>query len=185
MICGILGVPFGELRKHLSKLSLDIFFSLTDSDQESLRLRNRAFVPFLFDEERCLDIDPVKHIEASHARIAKFCLDSLLVSTSKSNTIETDEANYHQQLSDLALHQQDPAPPTLQIACQYWFAQLPNPNNPSSLAILPPIESFLETNLLRWIQILVTCNHLDVAAPSLKRLEVWLNVSFAYYEIKI
>ena len=162
----------------LAERSYDRFFTVLPSPEGSVQVRHQALLSFVRDEGRRLEIDTNTHVEASRARMAKCYLDYLNLSL-KHNVIEANSVG-KLQLSDISDHQHSLLSPSLQDACKEWSPQLlisfDNTNTNSAIP-LSSLVTFLETHLLHWIEVLVLCDSLDIAAPSLKRAEEWLRVS--------
>ena len=174
----ILKVDVGTLEKHMADLSLDGFFTVLPKHNEGIQVHHPALLSFVKAETERLNIDITKDVEASRPRMAKSYLD-FLNSTLEQSNIQSNSTR-RLRLPDLPTQQRSLLVPSLQAACKEWTSCLLesyDDTNPSSAIPLSSLETFLESHLLRWIEVLVLCDCLQMVVPSLTHTQNWLTVS--------
>ena len=170
LIAEAVGVEFNSLHQHLTTLALDAFFVVPTKPEEPLRLLHQS--PMRLVEGKDVVFDISEHVKKSNTPILRGYLEHM------TSELERDVAPTIAALGlpqESRLSRQDNPWPTLQFCCLHWSAHLDFPL--AEDVILPLITPLLEKHLLRWLEVLSSCEQLELAGPSLKRAQDWLTVS--------
>jgi len=169
-------------RMTSSLRTLHSLLLVPDNIDDPIRIFHKSFPDFLTDPGRCTDdrffIDPLLY----HNKILLSCLH-VMNKRLKRNICSLDDHAVLSEIKDLPTQRATHVGDALEYACCFWTKHLARVSSSSSGVeeVCVAINTFFETELLFWIEVLVLMGKLDIGIYALNDIQQWcILVSFVF-----